>query len=971
MTLKSFLLCGSAAMAAVIAPHAAAAQDAGASTQATGAQSDDRDPQAQAEADEAKAAAEAESDTSAQAQQLLTGKPAAAKKAARKARRGEAVGEDDGPQVSNEDGRLTGDVVVVGLRENTASARNAKRRASQIVEVVLAQDIGKLPDRNVTEAISRVPGVQITRTRGEGENVLIRGLSGVMTTINGSQSFTGADRGGSLNTIQADLVGAIEVYKTRTPDQIEGSETGVVNVTLRRPTDFKEGATYALSGQYDYADQVRQFNPTVSAIVGYNGDTSLGQMGFLVNGSFTHFRYNESNRWNGWPGRPSDNRQIIEPSTTPADIFMPSAVGFNPYDGFSRRAALNISSEWRPDEHWRIVVEGGFSNNRGNHTDSNFDIPLFDPGQRLSNIVLNDDNRSIKSLTVDGTMPFGPGRRNRPFSQNTYNGRFQVNYKSDRIEMVSWLNYFRSNDKWNSLYHWVRFNQSPSFDVAFNTDKDPRGGPDITFKNVDLMDPQNYRYVDGFAQDLGYRNGAEKEAKVDLQLNTFGKFIPWFKVGFRYATRNYATNAANRAWGELRIPMSSLPGYELAAVPRAFAGSKAAANASWLIGSAESFRNAFPTFISLIGNLDPVLKPLTPAYNWWQQFGGSEESYAVYGMFQYNTKILFPIDGVVGLRAVNALNNLQGVRTLRGTEVINGISTRYERREPAVADGNFLDLMPSVNAIVHFTDKLQLRLAYTGDVGRPRIEDLSPVIDINVSSDGGTPTASGGNPNLGPVRTTKYDASLEWYFGRTGSMSLAVWQWNQEGLAQNFEQPEFLPQNPLVATRVNRPRNLGKGRFRGIEVRATTFFSFLPGFLKSFGIDANATMNMTRVAYPQFKEDGTAIFTYGPYPFVSKFLYNIQGFYEKAGLNVRLAYSWQSRQQVNINPNNAFHNVFADPVERLDAQVSYDFTKNLSLAVQANNLTRAGWQTYYGTRDLPQDVRYFSRQYSARATLRF
>jgi len=83
---------------------------------------------------------------------------------------------DAQPNVSNDDGRLAGDIVVVGLRENVKSARSAKRNAHQIVDVVLAQDIGKLPDKNVPEALARVPGVQIERDRGEGGKVRIRGL---------------------------------------------------------------------------------------------------------------------------------------------------------------------------------------------------------------------------------------------------------------------------------------------------------------------------------------------------------------------------------------------------------------------------------------------------------------------------------------------------------------------------------------------------------------------------------------------------------------------------------------------------------------------------------------------------------------------------------------------------------------------------------------------------------------------------
>lgn len=911
-------------------------------------------------------------DTSAEAQELLTGKPSPTKEAAARAKDGRGQS-GDGPRVSNTSGRLEGDLVVVGLKESAATARNAKRKASQIVDVVLAQDIGKLPDRNVTEAISRLPGVQITRERGEGANVRIRGLSNVMTTVNGSQTFSGNDRGAALNLVPSDLVAAVEVFKTRTPDQIEGSQTGVVNITMRRPTDFKNGSTYTLNAGVDYADQVGRYNPNVSAIVAHTGDTAIGRMGFLVNGSFTYFRYNEGRRINGFPGRIGDTRQIVEPSTTPSDIFMPATVNFASADGWTRRAALSISTDWAPTDQLRVIVEGGFSNNRRYYTDSNFDMYLFDPLQRLSNIVLNDDGRSVKSVSVDGPAPIGPGRQSLDGEQRNYNARLQAEYKTERFEAVGWINYQRSNDEYDNLYHWTRFNQSPGYDVVFNTDKDPRGGPDITFKGVDLLDPANYRYVDGFAQGRGYGLSREIEAKADLKLNTFGNFIDYFKFGYRYATRNYANNNGGRSWGELRVPISSLPGYELTQVPRGFVGTGAASNASWLMGSAASFRQAFPTFISLIDDIDPVLTGLKPRYDWWAFFSGSESSHAAYGMAHYNVKLLFPIDGVVGVRVVNQMNALSGVQNVIGNVVEDGITRIEETRSPVASDGNFLDVMPSANAVIHFTKNLQLRLAYTRDVGRPSVFDLNPVVTYDITN-GGQPRGSGGNPNLGPVTTTKYDASLEWYFGSAGSVSLAVWQWDQNGFLARRALPETLPQgigNPNVPALVDRWRNLGRGRHRGIEGAATTFFTFLPGILKSFGASVNGTLNITRQAYPVFDAEENASYVYGPYLYVSKYVYNLQGFFEKSGLNVRVAYNWQSRQQIQRVADNPFANRYLDPIDRLDMSVSYDISKNLSASVQANNLTRSGGQVYYGSRDFPEYIGYFSREYSARMTLRF
>ena len=173
-----------------------------------------------------------------------------------------------------------------------------------------------------------------------------------------------------------DMVAGIEVYKTRTPDQVEGSQTGVINLTLRRPTDFKEGATYAFSVRGDYADQVKKVNPYVSALVAYNADTAIGQMGFSVNGSINDVRYNESIRWDGMPHIPGSSRLTFEPSTTPRNIYLPHAIGFSGPNGRSKRADINVSTQWRPDDRWSITLEGGYRKQRMLWADNQFDIPL-------------------------------------------------------------------------------------------------------------------------------------------------------------------------------------------------------------------------------------------------------------------------------------------------------------------------------------------------------------------------------------------------------------------------------------------------------------------------------------------------------------------------------------------------------------------------------------------------------------------
>ena len=135
-------------------------------------------------------------------------------------------------------GAQTSDIIVTGVRASLAGAQSIKRNATQVVDSIVAEDIGKLPDNTVSDALQRVTGIQVSRGAGEVGTVLVRGLPDIETLINGRETFTGTSRGVALQDIPAELVAGIDVYKTNLPEQIEGSVSGTIDIRLRRPFDF-------------------------------------------------------------------------------------------------------------------------------------------------------------------------------------------------------------------------------------------------------------------------------------------------------------------------------------------------------------------------------------------------------------------------------------------------------------------------------------------------------------------------------------------------------------------------------------------------------------------------------------------------------------------------------------------------------------------------------------------------------------
>lgn len=185
----------------------------------------------------------------------------------------------------------TNAIIVTGIRRSLQNSQNMKRESDTVVDVITSQDIGALPDRSVTEALQRVPGVSINRFAGssdpdhfsaEGSGVVIRGLTFVRSEFNGRDTFAAGVGGQSINfqDVPAELLGSVEVYKETTADRIEGGLSGTVNMNLRLPFDNK-GFHLGYDVEANYGDFAKKWSPVGSVLVSDNWDTGIGRIGVL------------------------------------------------------------------------------------------------------------------------------------------------------------------------------------------------------------------------------------------------------------------------------------------------------------------------------------------------------------------------------------------------------------------------------------------------------------------------------------------------------------------------------------------------------------------------------------------------------------------------------------------------------------------------------------------------------------------
>ena len=287
------------------------------------------------------------------------------------------------------------EVIVTGVKHSLTAAVEVKRTSMEIVDAIVAEDLGKFPDNNVVEAMQRIPGVQVTdRGAGEASTVSIRGLSDVTTTINGRNIFTSSGRQVALADIPSTLVNRVDVYKTRSPEQISRGLAGQIDVHTNRPFDFDE---FKISAQVrgTYMEQSDEIDPNIAFLVSNVWETGAGEFGALFNASYAKTTWLNQGTHAGAsvPFRPADHptaplERLFSGWTPGLDRGLPTAPGstldidtgtefihardamFQPHvNGERERPAWNVSLQWAPNDSSEYTFEvfyNGYENTQHN-----------------------------------------------------------------------------------------------------------------------------------------------------------------------------------------------------------------------------------------------------------------------------------------------------------------------------------------------------------------------------------------------------------------------------------------------------------------------------------------------------------------------------------------------------------------------------------------------------------------------------
>lgn len=259
------------------------------------------------------------------------------------------------------------DIVVTGIRRSLQTAQAIKKNSEVVVDSISAEDIGALPDRSVTEALQRVPGVSISHFAAgadpdhfatEGSGVVVRGLTYTRSEINGRDSFSANNgRGLSFADVPSELLGGVDVFKSPSADMIEGGIAGTVNLRTRLPFD-SVGLTVGGTLENNYGDFVRKSAPTVSVLVSDRWNTGIGQFGLL--GSFVRSQVRsraDSPQISNWGERvltsngsllqPLDANNVPNVGTT---VYVPRGAAIRSQEFNRTRYGYSAAGQWRSND---------------------------------------------------------------------------------------------------------------------------------------------------------------------------------------------------------------------------------------------------------------------------------------------------------------------------------------------------------------------------------------------------------------------------------------------------------------------------------------------------------------------------------------------------------------------------------------------------------------------------------------------
>lgn len=880
------------------------------------------------------------------------------------------AGEEPAEEEPAGEGAATEEIVVIGYRAALEESVTLKRDAVNARDSIVTEDIGKMPDLNVAEAIQRVPGVTIVREGGEGRQLSLRGLGADFTqvTLNGMEvpaSTGGLDSSGAINRGRAfdfnvfpsELFSRIDINKSMVASIEEGGVGGAIQLYTAGGLDSRETRASVLV-QGGYNDLSEETDPRYTATYAMANEAKT--VGFLISAAqtsrnsfqegFGTVRFGRpdtpaSQAGSGFASNPtglSDQRlrSAWYPRLPRQDSFrhdqdrtgVASSLQFRPSDRFDFNLNFVHSKFEATTTSYNSFAQFRFLGNAGFRFITPIDVTLVPQGSgevaaagTFRNVELRTESRETEDTTE--------------FNQLAGDFAFKI---SDNLTLTGMVG--RATSEYEDRLFRVNIdsvvpNAVFSYDFTRN--------PDVAVIDFDF-DVTNASNFSVQSDGLLQRNVVDRTnetAKLDLE---------WFSGtghSLRFGTIFNEREVDSQVFQQTATP----PGVALSSISRVFQFEDTGG-----FGSATELRFLVLDF--------PRAKEAFNFGSNFQAFRGpgratwvvTEETAGVYG--EYN---------LAALLAGRSFRLNLGARFVETkTTGVGWLSSTLSNTER----NDYSEVLPSLNVVYDLTPKLVLRAGASRTMTRPSLASLAPV-----KAYGNTNlTVTGGNSQLEPLVSDNIDLGVEWYLDEKAVLAVSFFYKDidsfisfpttQEPLRPEDRaavaavfptQPQLL--DPSLIWTYSTAANSEGTKLDGFEIAYQQSFSGLPGFWANFGVNANYSYVDAETTVVRSGREVTV-----PLAGLSKHSYNATLFYETPRWGSRVSVNDRDDYVTNNLGNNGNVSEGTTGPVRWDLSAFWHLTEHLSATLEGINLTDEEerlFTTGDGTMNLIREINYSGRQY--------
>lgn len=745
-----------------------------------------------------------------------------------------------------QDGGQIETITVTGFRGSLEKALDLKRNSATSIDSIMAEDVAKLPDLNLSEALQRVPGITITRDAGEGRQVSVRGLGAgfTRTLVNGMELLStggGTDASGGTNrtrafdynSFEADLFKQLSVEKTASAETQEGSLGSTVYLYTPRPFDMP-GFHFSASAKGEYNGLTSTTTPRYGFLV---SDTFLGgRFGVLLAASHTDRKILDEGfstvRWAGAINPIANGFHSVTgvsyngTALTAADfnasaastVFHPKIPRFDKYTTKQHRTGFAGAVQWQPEDGTLFTLDGLYSVFGGTRDEEfleNFTFQVAGPCTATSpaNCGINQvditggtvalGRQGVREL-VKGTfnnVDLKSEHRHDKLSTQTYQFTLHGEHDFGQSFRVKGMVGYNSAAFANPIQNDVFFDQYNTQNYAYDfTGKFPL----ITYGSTSVTDPAAWTLTEIRENPNWVYNRASQaqmsaEWDITKQMTLRGG-VNWTEFKNRALTYN-RSNGTNS--NRNNVLPSTLPAISTYSMLETFdlPGMPSGNITKWLVPdmdkAAEALHLYDPTYQSTV-TAQTTTKWVTPFKNTCFTTGCGIYNVGPESATLGNTYSVQE-DDLSGYLQLDFKGELYGlpVRGNIGTRVVQtrqfalgyGLVTSVsggittQTIQPTTNNRTYTDVLPSFNLAFEPSDSVVIRWSGAKVMSRPTLGNINPGVSINT---GGNKTLTAGDPGINPFRAKTMDLAFEWYFTKGGLISIGAFYKDISTFVQTF-----------------------------------------------------------------------------------------------------------------------------------------------------------------------------------------